>query len=134
MSWRLVFALSAFGAAMGLATVYVVPSDVEPVLWLAIFVFCAWVIARRCPSRPVLHGLAVSLVNSVWITAAHVLLFDAYLARHAREADMVSRMPLPPRLMMALTGPVVGLVSGLVLGAFAVVAARLVRRPRPAPG
>jgi hypothetical protein len=134
MDWRLVFGLSLFGAAMGVSTVYLVPSNVEPAFWLVIFALCAWVIARRGVPRPFLHGLAVSVVNSVWITAAHVLLFDAYLARHAREAEMVSRMPLPPRVMMALTGPVVGVASGLILGTFAVVAARLVGRPRRAPG
>lgn len=55
--------------------------------------------------------------------------FEQYLARHAREAAMMSSMPMPthPRLMMALMGPVIGLVSGIVLGIFAVVATRLVR-------
>ena len=37
-------------------------------------------------------------------------------------------MPLPdsPRLMMVLTGPVIGLISRIVLGIFAAVAARFV--------
>jgi hypothetical protein len=65
----------------------------------------------------------------VWVTSAHVLLFDQYLARHAKEAAMMSSMPMPthPRVMMTLIGPVIGLVSGIVLGIFAVVATRLVR-------
>ena len=133
MNWRLVFALSGFGAAMAIATVFVIPSKVEPVFWLAIFVFCAWVIARRCERRHFLHGLAVSLLNSVWITAAHVAFLDAYLAHHPAEAAMTATMPLPPRLMMLLTGPVIGAVSGVVLGLFAFVAGRLVRRPAPTP-
>ena len=134
MSWRLVLTLSLFGAAMAVATVYVIPSQVEPAFWLAIFVVCALVIARRAPSRPFLHGLAVSVVNSVWITAAHVLLYDAYVARHAREAAMAAQMPLPPRVMMAVTGPLIGVLSGLVLGTFAVIATRLVGRSRPVAG
>jgi hypothetical protein len=42
---------------------------------------------------------------------------------------MMSSMPMPthPRVMMTLIGPVIGLVSGIVLGIFAVVATRLVR-------
>jgi hypothetical protein len=45
---------------------------------------------------------------------------------------MMSSMPMPthPRLMMALMGPVIGLLSGVVLGIFAVVATRLVRPAR----
>jgi hypothetical protein len=58
-----------------------------------------------------------------------MVFLDQYLARHPREAAMMSSMPMPthPRLMMAVTGPVIGLVSGIVLGVFAVVATRLVR-------
>jgi hypothetical protein len=62
----------------------------------------------------------VSLANSVWITAAHVVLFDSYIANHPQEAAMMTSMPLPdsPRLMMALMGPVIGVLSGIVLGPF----------------
>jgi hypothetical protein len=132
MNWRLIFALSLFGLAMGVATVFVVPSNVEPIVWLAIFIACAVIIAKRAPGKFFLHGLCVSLVNSVWITAAHVLLFDSYIATHAREAEMTRSMPLAPRVMMILTGPVVGLVSGLVLGLFAFVAGKILRRPAAA--
>jgi hypothetical protein len=130
MNWRLVFSLSLFGLAMGLATVFFVPSSVEPFLWLAIFVFCAAMIAKRAASKYFLHGLCVSLVNSVWITAAHVAFFDHYFANHAREAAMMGSMS-SPRLMMIVTGPVVGLVMGAVLGLFAFVASRFIK-PAPA--
>ena len=128
MNWKLIFQLSLFGLLMGVATVFVIPSNIEPVFWLLIFGTCAYIIARRCSSRYFLHGWLVSVVNSMWITACHVLLFDSYVANHPREAAMMGSMPLPshPRLMMALMGPVIGVVSGLVLGLFAVVAAKLV--------
>jgi len=126
MNWKLVFTLSLFGLAMGVATVYVVPSNVEPLFWLAIFVACAIVIARRCASKYFLHGLSVSLVNSVWITTAHVVLFDAYAARHPEEVAMAAQMG-SPRVMMAATGPVVGLVSGVILGLFAYAASRVTK-------
>ena len=124
MNWKLILQLSLFGLAMGVATVFLIPSNIEPVFWLVIFVICAYVIAVRCSSRYFLHGLFVSLVNSVWITAAHIILFDQYITNHRQEAAMMTSMPLPdfPRTMMALMGPVIGLVSGVVLGAFALVA------------
>ncbi len=126
MSWKLILRLSMFGLAMGLATVFFIPSQIEPIFWLAIFIICAVIIAKRQPRRPFLHGLLVSLVNSVWITAAHALLFDNYVASHAREAAMMQKAPLPPRVLMVLTGPLVGLVSGVVLGLFALAASRLI--------
>jgi hypothetical protein len=136
MNWKLIFQLSLFGLAMGIATVFVIPSNIEPVFWLAIFVICAYVIARRCSRRYFLHGLLVSLVNSVWITAAHITFFDQYITNHRREAAMMTSMPLPdsPRTMMALMGPVVGLGSGVVLGLFAVVASKIMSRPGRQPG
>ena len=114
MNWKLVARLSLFGLAMAFATVFVVPSNVEPMLWLPIFVICAYLIAKHAPGKHFLHGLMLGIANSVWITGAHLLLFDAYLAHHAREAEMMKSMPmpLPPRLLMAIVGPCVGVVPG----------------------
>ena len=132
MNWPLVLKLSGFGAAMGLLTISVIPSNVEPFVWLAIFVFCAFVIAKQLLGKYFVHGLCVGLINSVWISAAHAVFASQYLANHPKEAAMMTSMPLPdsPRLMMLLTGPVVGLVSGLVLGLFALVASKLFKPRR----
>jgi hypothetical protein len=127
VDWKLIFQLSMFGLAMGIATVFVIPSSIEPIFWLVIFVICAVIVAKQRVGKPFLHGLLVSLVNSVWITAAHGLLFDTYVANHARETAMMQGSPVPPRLMMLLTGPIIGLLSGLVLGLFAVVASKAIK-------
>jgi hypothetical protein len=120
MNWKLIFQLSLFGLAMALATVFVVPSNVEPFIWLPIFLLCAYLIASRAGGKVFLHGLMVGIVNSVWITAAHVLLYDQYIAHHAKEAAMMAQMPqsVSPRVLMAC----------IVLGLFALVASLLVRR------
>ena len=130
MNWKLILQLSLFGLAMGIATVFVIASAVEPFCWLAVFLVSAYAIARGAPGRPFLHGVYVGLANSVWVTGAHILFVDQYLARHPREVAMMSSMPLPthPRIMMALTGPIVGLVSGIVLGVIAVVTPRLMKQ------
>jgi hypothetical protein len=130
MNGNLILRLSLFGLAMGLATVFIIPSTIEPLFWLAIFVVCAAIIARKAPGKYFFHGFLVSMLNSVWITAAHVILFDSYVARHAKEVAMMASMPMAdsPRLMMLATGPVIGAVSGLVLGLFSFVASKLVKR------
>lgn len=131
MGWKLIFQLSLFGLAMAFATVFVIPSNIEPVFWLIIFLICAYVIAKRRPAGRFVHGLLLGLVNSVWITTAHILLFDRYIAGHPQEAAMMKSMPLPgaPRLMMAITGPAVGLISGIIIGLLALAAGKLIRRP-----
>jgi hypothetical protein len=130
MNIKLILALSLFGLAMGIATVFVIPSKIEPVFWLIIFLVSAWLIAKRAPGKYFLHGFLVSLVNCVWITGAHILLAGPYLQRHADEAAMLAKMPMPdsPRLMMAMTGPVIGIISGLVLGLFSFVASKIVKK------
>ena len=135
LNGKLIALLSLFGLAMGVFTVFVVPSSVEPFLWLAIFVVCAVLIARNVSEQHFLHGFLVSVLNSVWMTGAHVLLFDFYIVRHPQEGAMMAHMPLPdsPRLMMLLTGPVIGAASGLVLGLFAFVAGKVVKRGGQGP-
>ena len=130
MNWKLVFQLSLFGLAMAIATVFVIPSNIEPFFWLVIFLICAYVIAKRSPGKYFLNGLAVSVVNSLWITTAHVLLFDQYTSRHPEEVEMMAAMQLPitPRMYMGLSGPIIGVVSGIVLGLFSMIASKLVRK------
>ena len=130
MNWKLIFQLSLFGLAMAVATVFWVPSNVEPFLWLVIFVICAYLIAARAGGNPFGHGVLVGLANSVWVTSAHVLLFNQYIASHAKELEMMRTMPMAwsPRLLMTVTGPIIGIVSGIVLGIFALIASRIVRR------
>ena len=129
MDWKLIVLLSGFGLMMAFATVFVIPSNMEPAYWLVIFLVCAYLIARRAPGRHFLHGLCVSLVNSVWITAAHVILFGQYMASHPQEAAMMKSMPVPesPMLMMVLFGPIFGSIFGLILGLFAFLAGKFVK-------
>ena len=90
---------------------------------------CAFVIARNRSSRHFLHGLLVGLLNSVWVTGAHIIFFSAYIDHHPKEAAMIGSMPLPnsPRLMMALVGPLVGIVTGVIIGVLALLVGRFVQ-------
>jgi hypothetical protein len=129
MNWKLIFGLSLFGLAMGIATVYWVPPKIEPCLWLPIFLICAWLIAKNATGKYFLHGFLVSLVNCVWITGAHIILSAEYLAHHPQEtqqyAKLNAQMGLSVARAMLLVGPVIGIIFGLILGLLAVAAARL---------
>jgi len=130
MNLKLIFQLSLFGLAMGLATVFWIPSASEPVYWLVIFVISAYFIALKSSGKYFMSGFWVSIANCIWITAAHIIFYHTYIAGHTQEADMISKMPLPdsPRLMMLMTGPVVGIVSGLVLGLFAFIGSKILQK------
>ena len=130
MNKKLILQLSLFGLAMAIASVYWIPSNIEPAFWLIIFIICAYFIAKKCTEKYFLNGFLVSIVNCVWITSAHILLFSVYISNHPKEAEMMTKMPLPdsPRLMMLMTGPVIGIISGIVLGLFAFIASKLIRK------
>ena len=130
MNRKLILLLSLFGLAMAVATVFVIPSNIEPVFWLIIFITCAYFIAKNAPGKYFVHGFVLSLANCVWITAAHVLLFSTYIANHPQEAAMSAKMPMPehPRMMMLIMGPAIGIVSGLVQGLFAFIASKIVKK------
>jgi hypothetical protein len=130
MNWNLIFRLSLFGLVMAIGTVYVIPGQLEMLFWLPIFIYCAYVIARRAPGRYFMHGFMVSIFNCVWVTGAHVIFVNTYLAGHQEELEMLSKGPMPthPRLMMLLMGPVFGILFGLILGLFSFIAGKLVKR------
>ena len=130
MNWKLIFSLSLFGLGMGLATAYFLPSKIEPFCWLVIFAICAYLIAKNALEKYFLHGFLVSLVNCVWITGTHILLSATYLANHAEEtkqyAKMNAQFGLGVSAAMLITGPIIGVISGVVLGLFSVIASKFV--------
>jgi hypothetical protein len=132
MNWKLIFQLSVFGLIMAVATVSLIPQSIEPFFWLAILIISAWVIAKAAHGKYFLHGFLVCLVNCVWIIAAHTIFYDSYIAHHPDMANMNKSMPASlathPRLVLAITGPVFGILSGLVLGAFALIASKIIKK------
>ena len=52
MNWKLIFQLSLFGLAMGVATVFLIPSTVEPLFWLVVFAISAYAIAQSPRANP----------------------------------------------------------------------------------
>jgi len=127
---KLILLLSLFGLAMGLGTVFFISSKVEPFCWLVIFLVSAFLIGRSGTRRPFLTGFLLGLANCAWIVAAHVLFVSRYLAGHPSEAAMLGASPFSesPRLMMAITGPAIGIVSGIVIGLLAMMTSRIFRQ------
>jgi hypothetical protein len=131
MNFKLILLLSLFGLFMAFATVYFIPSNIESILWPIIFIICAYFIAKNAPGKYFLHGFCTSLVNCIYITSAHILLFTQYAAHHAQEMEMSNKMPIMhghPRQQMLIMGPMIGVISGVVLGLFAFIASKIVKK------
>jgi len=132
MNWKLIFLLSFFGLAMAFLTISIVPSMIEPFCWLTIFVICSFCIAKYAPGKYFLHGFAVAIVNSIWVTAAQIAFFHQYVAAHPEFLQMTSGLPPDlaghPRRMMLPIGLITGVLSGLILGLFAFVASKIFKK------
>jgi hypothetical protein len=132
MNWKLIFQLSVFGLIMAFATLSLVHTSLEWVFWVVIFIFCAYTIAKVCTGKYFLHGFLVSMVNCVWITAVHGFCFAYYTQHHPEMATMNTNMPAylatHPRQMILIFGPIAGAVSGLILGLFAFIASKIVKK------
>jgi hypothetical protein len=126
LNWKLIAVLSLFGLAMGVGTVFFIPSNIERFCWPVIFSLCAVLIARETSRGRFLHGLYLGLANCVWVTGAHVLFFDTYLAHHPAEAAMMSGAAHSPQVMMLVVGPFIGVASGVVIGILAAIAGKVV--------
>lgn len=130
MNWKLLFILSLFGLAMAFATVSLIPSKIEPTIWLLIFVTCAWFIAKNTNRAYFLHGFILSLINCIFVVGVHVICYHTYILNHHDMAQINAKMPLSthPRLMMILLGPLFGIAFGVVQGLFSYIAGKLVKK------
>jgi hypothetical protein len=132
LNWKLILQLSLFGLLMALATISLIPEKMEPVCWLIIFAICSYIVAKQATGKYFLHGFLISMVNSVWITLAHVISAPTYIANHPQAASMNAQMPQMmqqhQRLAMIIMGLPFGAVFGLILGLFCFIASKIVKK------
>ncbi len=137
MNWRIILQLSSFGFIMALGTVWLIPEKIEFVFWLFILAVSGLVIGKACEGKYFLHGLWVGLVNSFWVTLFHILFTRTYLANHPEAAAASAKMPrilaIHPRLAMAIIGPIIGVITGSILGLIALITSKIVKRGTPLP-
>jgi small-conductance mechanosensitive channel len=129
MNWKLIFSLSMFGIAMAVAGLFGLTRHVEPLLWLAIFIFYAGWIAKHVPSKLFLHGFLVSVVNGVWIAIIHAAFHSTYLENNPEMLEDYQKFSqyMNPQTMMLIIGPCIGAITGVVAGLLAMIAGRILK-------
>ncbi len=132
INWNLIFRLSIFGLIMAILTISLIPQNTEPYIWIVVMIIIAFIVAKKAPGKYFLHGFFISIVNSIWITIAHVLYASTYLANHPQMVSMNLQMPLimqqHQRTTMAVLGLPFGAVFGLILGLFCFIASKIVKK------
>jgi hypothetical protein len=132
INWKLIFQLSIFGLIMAIATISLIPQNIEPYFWLVVFITTAYLVAKKAPGKYFLHGFLIAIFNCVWITAAHVLFASTYLPNHPQYMEMIASMPPMmkdhERITMTILGLPFGIAFGLVLGLFSLIASKIVKK------
>ena len=108
-------------------------SRIEPILWLVIFIIYAVIIALRTTEKRFGHAFLVSILNGFWIAIIHSVFFATYMENNPDMADSYTDFPsfVPPRVMMLIAGPVIGVLTGLIAGFFAWRVGRLIKPSTP---
>ena len=130
MNRSLVFLLSLLGLVMGLLTVFIIPGDAEPYFWLSGFIVTAVIVALKGKDKYFLSGFYIGLVNSIWNTLVHLILFRSYQAHHNLEVRMMDRLTMLVGFkgVMLIMCPVIGLLSGIVIGSLSILASIILRK------
>ena len=136
MNWVLVSLLSIPGLMMGLLSTRGHTRGIEPYLWVVLAVFATLVITRTAEQRFFLHGLSVGIAWGVLNGLVASALFSIYLQHNPETMQRIAAgsTALSPRLMFVLSAPMIGLVTGLVLGGLCWAAGHVIRPAPPLVG
>lgn len=126
MNWKLIALLCSPGILMGILSIMGYTHKIELYLWICFAIATSLILARNTTDRLFVHALLIGIIWGLLNAICQMLFFDLYLHNnpHLQQAFAKSSS-LPPRMMPLITGPVVGLVTGLVLAALSFLAKKL---------
>jgi hypothetical protein len=129
IQWRLILFLSLFGVAMGAFSVMGFTGGAEPFLWPIIAIFCAIVIGTKT-NRTFANGLFTGLLVGGIAPLIQAVFFHTYISNNAAAAAQLKQLPpgLSPRLIFFIQVPLIGLISGMVLGLLSWIVGKVVAR------
>ena len=135
MKWTLILRLSAIGFMLALGSIFFISPNLEPLLWLAVFIYYAYAIGNGTRTLRFWHGLLLGILSSAWVVAMHQIFLSRYLAGHPREVQMIDEvhaagLAVSGPLIMSVTGLMVGVLEGIVIGVFAIVAGMMANPKR----
>ncbi len=117
MDWTLIALLSSFGIIMGVLSVKGFTQKLEPYLWFLFGVISAVVLSKNIDHKTFLHGLLIGLLWGIINGLTQSSFFDTYLLNNPSLQEGFKKTTfIQPRYFVLITGPIIGIISGLVLG------------------
>jgi hypothetical protein len=126
MDWKVIIILSAIGLIMGLLSVKGFTQKLEPFLWLLFGIATSLVLSKNIDQKTFLHGLLIGLAWGIINGLTQSVFFDTYITNNpSMQQNLQKATFVQPRYFVLVTAPIVGLVTGLVLGGLSLLLKKL---------
>lgn len=120
MNWTLILSLSMFGVLIGLLSVLGITKKAEPLLWLLVGFFTIFILYRKATGMIFWHGFIIGIFWGCLNSIIQSIFFKTYLKNNPKYTEAYNKSSrLKPRYLILLVGPLLGLLTGAVLGGLA---------------
>lgn len=120
MNWVLILSLSMFGILLGFLSVFGLTKRAEPLLWLVVGFFTIFVLYQKISELIFWHGFAIGIFWGCLNSLIQSLFFKTYLKNNPKYTEAYNKSSrLKPRYLILIVGPLLGLLTGAVLGGLA---------------
>lgn len=133
MNWILIVMLGDFGLLMGIASVFGWSSGIETYLWIAIWILCAVLLAKRASGKVFLHGFLVGVIAALLNSVMTMAFFSTYILHNPKVEEAAGQMPegFGMETALMISAPFIAAASGLILGLLTLGASKLFKKPAP---
>ena len=126
MNWYIIVLLSLFGAIMGFLSIKGYTGKLEPIFWLLFGIISALVLSKNVENKVFIHGLIIGLCWGIFNSIIQSSFFDQYLTNNPNlQSSFNKSTSIKPQYFVLIMGPVIGLVTGAVLGGLALLLRRI---------
>jgi len=128
MNWTIILLFSVFGIIMGILAVHGYTHQIEPFLWLLFGIAAALVVSKNVTEKTFVHALIIGLSWGILNGVIQSAFFDQYIANNPHlQANFNRTTAFNPRYLGLLSGPVIGIVTGLALGGMTLLCGKIWR-------
>ena len=126
MDWKIIALMSAIGLIMGLLSVKGFTQKIEPVLWLLFSIATSLIVSKNIDGKLFLHGLLIGTAWGIFNGMIQSAFYEIYLSNNpSLQQKFQKNSFIQPRYFVLVTAPVIGLITGLILGGLSLLLRKL---------